>query len=95
MAIKQKYFGNLQLDNLGKAVRTVPAKVEKTAEYGHQLKIKAAMWEDGRITIDIWDAENQVSHKLGKLFMDTEYATPKNKPKETPETAKEEDDLPF
>ena len=95
MAIKQKYFGNLQLDNLGKAVRTVPGKVEKTEKYGHQLKVKAAMWEDGGITIDIWDAENKVSHKLGKLMLDTEYATPKNKPEEAPETAKGENDLPF
>tara|TARA_R100000935_G_C2775420_1_gene139449 strand:+ start:400 stop:687 length:288 start_codon:yes stop_codon:yes gene_type:complete len=95
MAIKQKYFGNLQLDNLGKAVRTVPGKVEKTDKYGHQIKVKAAMWEDGGITIDIWDAENKVSHKLGKLMLDTEYAAPKNEPQEAPETAKGENDLPF
>ena len=52
MAIKNKYYGNLQLDNLGKAVKTIPGKVEKTEKYGHQIKVKAAMWEDGGITIE-------------------------------------------
>ena len=63
MSIKQKFFGNLQLDNLGKAVKTIPTKVEKSDKYGHQIKVKAAMWEDGGITIDIWDPENKVAHK--------------------------------
>jgi|TARA_R110000751_G_scaffold264578_1_gene363672 hypothetical protein len=95
MAIKQKYFGNLQLDNLGKAVKTIPGKVEKTEQYGHQIKVKAAMWDDGGITIDIWDAENKVAHKLGKLMLDTEYAKPKQQPAAAPKIESEENDLPF
>jgi|TARA_R110000744_G_scaffold326736_1_gene432521 hypothetical protein len=99
MAIKQKYYGNLQLDNLGKAVKTIPGKVEKTEQYGHQIKVKAAMWEDGGITIDIWDAENKVAHKLGKLMMDKEYVQPAEPPKEQPAAAPQNDaedpDLPF
>ena len=98
MSIKQKYFGNLQLDNLGKAVKTIPSKVEKTDKYGHQIKVKATMWEDGGITIDIWDAENNVANKLGKLIPDKEFVKP------TPKTFNGEDlikreiedtDLPF
>ena len=95
MAIKQKYFGNLQLDNLGKAVKTIPGKVEKTEQYCHQIKVKAAMWDDGGITIDIWDAENKVAHKLGKLMLDTEYAKPKQEPAAALKIESEENDLPF
>jgi len=73
MAIIKKYFGTIQLDNLGKAVRTVTGKVEKTEQYGHQIKVKAAMWDSGGITIDIWDNENKTSLKLGRLLLDTEY----------------------
>ena len=94
MSIKQKYFGNLQLDNLGKAVKTIPSKVEKTDKYGHQIKVKGTMWEDGGITIDIWDAENKVAHKLGKLMLDKDYAgsTTSAKPEQSPS---EDEDLPF
>jgi|TARA_A100000172_G_scaffold63450_1_gene42846 hypothetical protein len=98
MSIKQKYFGNLQLDNLGKAVKTIPSKVEKTDKYGHQIKVKATMWEDGGITIDIWDAENKVAHKLGKLMLDKEFVKPSPKTFNGEDLIKreiEDTDLPF
>tara|TARA_R100001480_G_scaffold30431_2_gene41447 strand:+ start:251 stop:541 length:291 start_codon:yes stop_codon:yes gene_type:complete len=96
MAIKQKYYGNLQLDNLGKAVKTIPGKVEKTEKYGHQIKVKAAMWEDGGITIDIWDAENKVAHKLGKLMLDKEFTSEPAAPSQAaPEVEDPDEDLPF
>jgi len=94
--IKQKYFGNLQLDNLGKAVKTIPGKVEKSEKYGHQIKVKAAMWEDGGITIDIWDGENKVAHKLGKLILDKEYVSEPPTPTKTSAPVEDPDDeLPF
>ena len=96
MAIKQKYYGNLQLDNLGKAVKTIPGKVEKTEKYGHQIKVKAAMWEDGGITIDIWDAENKVAHKLGKLMLDKEFTSEPAAPTQAAvEVEDPDEDLPF
>jgi hypothetical protein len=96
MAIKQKYYGNLQLDNLGKAVKTIPGKVQKSEEYGHQIKVKAAMWEDGGITIDIWDAENKVAHKLGKLMLDKEFTSEPAAPAQTAAEVEDPDeDLPF
>ncbi len=97
MAIKQKYYGNLQLDNLGKAVKTIPEKVQKSEKYGHQIKVKAAMWEDGGITIDIWDAENKVAHKLGKLMLDKEFTSEPAAPAQTAadEVEDPDEDLPF
>ena len=98
MAIIKKYFGTIQLDNLGKAVRTIPAKVDKTEKYGHQIKVKAATWEDGGITIDIWDAENKVAHKLGKLMVDKEFVKPTSKIMNGADLIKreiEDPDLPF
>ena len=98
MAIKNKYYGNLQLDNLGKAVKTIPGKVEKTEKYGHQIKVKAAMWDDDGISIDIWDNETKTSLKLGKLTLDKEYVQPQETEKTTTEPEKEEsddEDLPF
>ena len=56
--IKQKYFGNLQLDNLSVAVKQIPSKVKKTDDYGHQIKVQAQVWEDDGITIDIWEVES-------------------------------------
>lgn len=98
MSIKQKFFGNLQLDNLGKAVKTIPSKVDKTEKYGHQIKVKGTMWEDGGITIDIWDAENKVAHKLGKLMVDKEFVKPTSKIMNGADLIKreiEDPDLPF
>ena len=98
MSIKQKFFGNLQLDNLGKAVKTIPSKVDKTEKYGHQIKVKGTMWEDGGITIDIWDAENKVAHKLGKLMVDKEFVKPTSKIMNGEDLIKreiEDPDLPF
>ncbi len=74
--IKQKYFGNLQLDNLSVASKEIPGKVEKTEQYGHQIKVKAQVWEDDGITIDIWDNKNKKSDKLGRLILDKDYVQP-------------------
>lgn len=90
--IKQKYFGNLQLDSLSVAVKQIPSKVEKTDNYGHQIKVKAQVWEDDGITIDIWDSENKKSYKLGRLVLDKDYVQPKA---EVEEAELETDGLDF
>ena len=66
----KKLFGNLSLDGIKKAVVGLPNKVD---EYKgeKQLKVQAAEWDDGGISISIWDAENKVSIKLGNLRVST------------------------
>mgnify|MGYP003128668642 FL=1 len=96
--IKQKFWGTLQLDNLGKAVRSLPDKEKKSDKYGHQFEVKAALWVEGGISIDVWDNENKVSIKLGKLNLDKDYVQPSPSDKPDPTTPKEEEsdpDLPF
>ncbi len=67
---KTKYFGSLDLAGIKKAVLEVPSKV---GEYkgAKQLKVSASMWEDGGISIDLWDAEKKEAIKLGNLRVST------------------------
>ncbi len=67
---KQKYFGSLSLPGIKKAVTEIPNKV---GEYKgeKQLKINAAMWEDGNISLSIWNAEAKEEIKIGNLRMST------------------------
>jgi len=54
------------------------------------------MWEDGGITIDIWDAENKVAHKLGKLMLDKEFTSEPAAPTQAAAEVEDPDeDLPF
>tara|TARA_R100000734_G_C3295703_1_gene86921 strand:- start:132 stop:368 length:237 start_codon:yes stop_codon:yes gene_type:complete len=68
--IQGKMYGLLQIDNIQEAVKNVPAKTEKSEQYGHQLKVKATRWVDGNITIDLWDPENKKAYKIGMLRED-------------------------
>ena len=90
----KKYFGNLSLDGIKKAVLELPGKVDNNEKYGKQLKVQAAMWEDGGISISLWDNENKVSIPLGNLRVSQfdDNASSFSAP-----TAKEpaENDLPF
>ena len=63
----QKFFGSLSLDGLKKAVTEIPTKVDNSEKYGKQLKINAAQWSDGNISIDIYNSETKESIKLGSL----------------------------
>lgn len=66
MAPIKKYFGNINLGGLKKAVSEIPAKVDDY-KGEKQLKVSAAMWEDGGISIDIWNGDTKESIKLGNL----------------------------
>ena len=61
-----KYFGNLSLDGIKKAVTEIPGKRD---EYNgeQRLKISAAAWDDGGISIDIYNSETKETIKLGNL----------------------------
>ena len=87
---KLKFFGNLSLSGIKKAVTDIPAKV---GEYkgDKQLKVTAAQWDDGGISIEVWDAEKKESIKLGNLRVSTLDGAPKSSESLKPQN----DDLPF
>ena len=66
---KQKFFGNLLTNGLKEAFKVDSAKSEYNGE--PQLKIQAAQWEDGNISITVWDGANKKSIKLGQLRVST------------------------
>ena len=86
---KQKLFGSLSLSGIKKAVNQIPNKV---GEYkgDKQLKVNAAQWDDGGISIEIWDAEKKESIKLGNLRIST-----LDSPKKVESSDSGNDDLPF
>ena len=77
--IKGKMYWLLQVDNIQEAVKNVPAKTEKSEQYGHQLKVKATRWVDGNISIDLWDPENKKSYKIGVLREDKNFNSDEGK----------------
>ncbi len=86
----KKLFGSLSLDGIKKAVTEVPSKV---GEYKgeKQLKVSAAEWEDGGISLTIWDAEKKESIRIGNLRISTLDDAPAPKQNLEPQ----EGDLPF
>lgn len=84
-----KFFGSLKLAELGQAVKE-GSKVTEHEKYGKQLKITAAQWEDGGITINIYNSDTKENLVIGNLRVSqfTDEA-PKQAPKEV------EEDLPF
>ena len=88
----KKFFGSLSLDGIKQAVLEVPAKVDNSEKYGKQLKVSAAQWDDGGISINLWDADNKREIKLGNLRVSQFDAAPQQQQSiSTPQ----EGDLPF
>lgn len=88
----KKLFGSLSLDGIKQAVVQVPGKVETHEKYGKQIKVTASQWEDGAISIDLWDGEKKESIKIGRLMVSTFDDA---KPEAKAQTAVASDDLPF
>ena len=86
---KLKLFGNLLTNGLKEAFKVESAKSEYNGE--PQLKISGAQWEDGNITIDVWDGANKKSIKIGQLRVST--LDNNSAPKKVEESGNE--DLPF
>ena len=88
----KKYFGSLSLDGISQAVKQVSSKVDVSEKYGKQLKVSASMWDDGGVSIDIWDGDTKESIKLGNLrvsqFEDNKTSAPAQANEQT-------SDLPF
>ena len=90
----KKYFGSISLDGVKQSVVQVKDKVTTHEKYGKQLKVTASMWEDGAISIDLWDGEKKEAIKIGRLMVST--FDDNAKAESTPNTAGvETDDLPF
>ena len=62
-----RYWGSLSLDEIGKAVKTVPGKYKVSDEYGKQLVIDATMFDDGGIALSVYNKETQERIKIGSL----------------------------
>ena len=88
----KKYFGSLSLDGIKKAVTEVESKV---GEYKgeKQLKVSAAMWDDGGISITIWNGEKKESIRLGNLRIST--LDDNNNNNQSVDLSPQEGDLPF
>ena len=87
----KKFYGNINVDGLTK----VKHLIEEHEKFGKQLKINAAQWEDGNITIDVWDKEAKQATKLGSLRVstfDNNNAAPQQSLTQAPAG---EPDLPF
>ena len=88
---KLKLFGSLDLAGIKKAVVEIPGKV---GEYqgNKQLKVSAAQWDDGGISIEIWNGEKKESIKLGNLRVSTLDG---QSPAAAAPSSPANDDLPF
>ena len=91
----KKFFGNLSLDGIKKAVVEVPNKVDNHEKYGKQIKVSAAQWEDGGISISIWNGEKKEEIKLGNLRVSQFDDAPKTNNSFAAPAASNEPDLPF
>ena len=88
----KKFFGNFDLDELTAAIVAVKENNELSEYNGKkQVKIGAAQWEDGNITIDVWVKGVKKSFKVGNLRVSTFTDNAAPAASMTPQ----EDDLPF
>ena len=91
---KQKFFGNFDLDELTAAIVAVKSNNELSEYNGKkQVKIGAAQWEDGNISIDVWVKGEKKSYKVGNLrksTLDSNAAPVSNDAFKA-----QDDDLPF
>ena len=85
----KKFFGNLNVDG----ITEVKHLIEAHEKYGKQLKITAAQWEDGGISIDVWDKEAKKATKVGTLRVSTFDAAPQQQSVTSAPAG--EPDLPF
>ena len=86
----KKYFGSITLSELKAAVAAAQS-ANNLSEYNGeaQLKIGAAMWEDGNISLDAYDKETKKSYNLGNIRV-SQFDDTKPKGEAAPA-----EDLPF
>ena len=91
---KEKFFGSLNLDGIGKAVKSAPDKV-KESDFGRELKIQAAQWDDDGISISVYNAETKENIKIGNLKVSQFTNKATDSLKESIKPSDVEGDLPF
>ena len=62
------YFGLLNIDDLGKTIKSNPDKVVNKENYGRNLQIDGKQWEDGSISLSIYNKESKERFNIGKIF---------------------------
>ena len=88
--IKEKFFGNISIDEVGKA-KSLFTDHDK---YGKQLKIQATQWEDGGISITAYNKETKESFKIGNLRV-SQFKDNNNSFSAPAANQPTENDLPF
>ena len=89
----KKFFGNFDLEELTAAIVAVKANGELGEFKGkQQVKIGAAQWEDGNISIDVWVKGEKKSFKVGNLRVSTLEGGSSGG---SVDTSPKADDLPF
>ena len=91
---KQKFWGSFDLEELTNAIKAVKANNE-ISEYKDkkQVRIGAAQWEDGNISLDIYVKATKTSYKIGTLRVSTLDGSSSFKPAD--DFAAKDGDLPF
>lgn len=87
----KKYYGNIVHQNAKKIINNEKLVTQWQDSKGvthDQIKIKAAQWADGNISIQVWDAESKESINLAYLRVE-------NQQEEMMITPKVNDDNPF
>ena len=90
----KKYWGSLNLDEIGKAVKAVPDKYKDTEKYGKQLTVDATIWDDGNISISVYNKETKERYKVGNLRVSS-FQNDGGGAFSAPTQDKTEGDLPF
>ena len=89
---KTKLWGSLSLDGIAKAKKSVPARFKNSEKYGNQMTFDARMWDDGNITLSVWNKDTQERTFIGTVRISNDQSDYK-----APEAVAEEadNDLPF
>lgn len=53
---EKTYWGNIKKEGLDEVLKIAGA-VQKHEKYGEQIKVKAAQWDSGNITVQFWHKE--------------------------------------
>ena len=64
----KKLFGELNLSTIKQAFTSIPAK-KKEYNGENYLKVEAKQWDNGDVSLYIWDAVAQQEVKLGRLII--------------------------
>ena len=86
-----KIWGSLSLDGIAKAKTSTPARFKNSEKYGNQMTFDAKMWDDGNITLSVWNKDTQERTYIGSVRISKDQS-----PYKAPDTAStESEENPF